>query len=975
MRTETNHEVGKLINYFENYINDLNKDFTLLSKSIQQIRTTSQNTSHLTVSNNDTPRPISTTLPPIIDEEESHPIEPDQTFSEDIYDRLTYQTLVHTNSYSSREHLSVKSTKRRCHQTTKKRLHRRRAPTYIKELKAYLAHRESSINDMVKISDVKRFSNVLVWLSNQATSPSLIETSAPISLIKNDNPTVPQCKDQPFNNYLTYDNIRWKLKVRKEVFSPAETFNQPLLIELLYRQIIRDIFSSVCVRISEAERTNMKSFLSSHGVAMISDINLIKTSLTKKAIIEQARQWSIYFARLFPLRTTSNDLHLLGVSHSGIRLIKQSRSATSTSILKVMDTFPFDVIQNVSSIRNGSSIEIELTKKSIIVQSDRIHKIKQMIDKFLIESRMEMNRLSRTSNHKSLSTPLSNPSDGFKSSTQASLMTYSQTMSEIQQSPSFDVSTPKSTLPTGHSMMEFALQNFKLQNKKRSKKNWSTSEWTWQEYADLIKWSKIPIQTPLLRHSTNGSLRISRQCFLAIMRFMGDYTMIRGQANTDCLLYLLKNMYKHRILIDEVLCQILKQLTDNQSHVGDSIRNGWTLLAIVLNYFVPSDHLKPYFMKYLQEHYHQNGKLIQLCRNHYEQTTKYGGRKTMPNKSEFDLYTTTDQNRGKHQTFLLPGGVPLIILIKPSMVIANCLKLLCEHLNISDELENTEYSIFIISDTKNISRLLTPAEYIFDVLNECIRSNLTDFHLIIKRMLWVTIPFVLTSDTHSEMFINFMYHQLVPELTDGKMILLFNNHLSDELMQEIALLGALQYRASNKSGVPSMREVKYLLPTTVLKLKTIHPQQWTTAVHEKLYSSVESMSLIEAKMAFLNLIQTWPLFGVTFFTAQSVNDSLIRSPCFIGINKHGLLFLDLDTRETMRTIVYNDLISIRRYQTVIDIKYGNLDELHVIQCQIDKAQELIALSGRYLNFIGRNLTSPFESDATQIPTPTDTNPI
>lgn len=99
-------------------------------------------------------------------------------------------------------------------------------------------------------------------------------------------------------------------------------------------------------------------------------------------------------------------------------------------------------------------------------------------------------------------------------------------------------------------------------------------------------------------------------------------------------------MYKHRILIDEVLCQILKQLTDNQSHVEDSIRNGWTLLAIVLNYFVPSDHLKPYFMKYLQERYHENGKLIQLCRNHYEQTIKYGGRKTIPNKNEFDLYTT-----------------------------------------------------------------------------------------------------------------------------------------------------------------------------------------------------------------------------------------------------------------------------------------------------------------------------------------------
>jgi len=278
MRTDSNHDVGKLINYFENYINDLNKDLTNNSKSNlqQQIRTTSQNTSHLSLSFADTFQPISTILPTIIDDEDIHPTVQDRTFSEDIYDRLTYQTLVNTNSYSSRGHLSVKSTKKRSqfnHPTHKKRLHRRRAPTYIKELKAYLAHRESSFNDIVKISDVKKFSNVLVWLSNQTTSPSLIETPPPISLIKTDNKHI---KDHslsitpdsviaitqeisqsysgaiflkffysivicvysdpvlPFTDrantskssssrqsltYLTYDNIQWKLKIRKEVRS------------------------------------------------------------------------------------------------------------------------------------------------------------------------------------------------------------------------------------------------------------------------------------------------------------------------------------------------------------------------------------------------------------------------------------------------------------------------------------------------------------------------------------------------------------------------------------------------------------------------------------------------------------------------------------------------------------------------------------------------------------------------------------
>jgi hypothetical protein len=46
--------------------------------------------------------------------------------------------------------------------------------------------------------------------------------------------------------------------------------------------------------------------------------------------------------------------------------------------------------------------------------------------------------------------------------------------------------------------------------------------------------------------------------------------------------------------------------------------------------------------------------------------------------------------------------------------------------------------------------------------------------------------------------------------------------------------------------------VKHLLPTTVLKLKTVRPQVWTTTVHEKIYSFVETMTAIEAKIKFLS---------------------------------------------------------------------------------------------------------------------------
>lgn len=81
------------------------------------------------------------------------------------------------------------------------------------------------------------------------------------------------------------------------------------------------------------------------------------------------------------------------------------------------------------------------------------------------------------------------------------------------------------------------------------------------------------------------------------------------------------------------------------------------------------------------------------------------------------------------------------------------------------------------------SRLLDPGEYLFDILSECVRSSLSDYHLIIKRMLWFTIPLKLNEqETNSQFFIDFMYHQLVPELLEGLLIVIKNNYLSDELM-------------------------------------------------------------------------------------------------------------------------------------------------------------------------------------------------
>jgi hypothetical protein len=68
----------------------------------------------------------------------------------------------------------------------------------------------------------------------------------------------------------------------------------------------------------------------------------------------------------------SGEVQMLGISHSGIRLIKRSRTKTSGDILQVLETFSFDVIQQVSPIRGGSTMDLRLTKKRLTIHSHRV---------------------------------------------------------------------------------------------------------------------------------------------------------------------------------------------------------------------------------------------------------------------------------------------------------------------------------------------------------------------------------------------------------------------------------------------------------------------------------------------------------------------------------------------------------------------------------------------------------------------------
>ena len=68
---------------------------------------------------------------------------------------------------------------------------------------------------------------------------------------------------------------------------------------------------------------------------------------------------------------------------------------------------------------------------------------------------------------------------------------------------------------------------------KKSKEKPAEAEWTWKEQVDLVKFTKSPVDASLLHLESAELNRLAVECFLAIMRYMGDYPTPRGQSEVD----------------------------------------------------------------------------------------------------------------------------------------------------------------------------------------------------------------------------------------------------------------------------------------------------------------------------------------------------------------------------------------------------------------------------------------------------------
>ncbi|KAG5446203.1 Unconventional myosin-XV, partial [Clonorchis sinensis] len=245
--------------------------------------------------------------------------------------------------------------------------------------------------------------------------------------------------------YFTYEHDDWIIRVRKEFITPCERIRTTIVLNMVFAQIITDLFNPINRRLRQHERKVVMEMIGKRGCSSVVEyVNQTPLEIKKNVVIASLN-FPLYFGRFFPVVVlggpiSATQCHWLVLSHHGVRLVYQrsdsrdfdiqasvtlgeikkvetSRMATmlgwrmgdttqdeKTAGLAIHLKFPS---QRETSLRNLSNLLIlASTEKEYRIYTDMAEKISELIKSFVKEYEEEMKRLKEAAEKRELRTAL-----------------------------------------------------------------------------------------------------------------------------------------------------------------------------------------------------------------------------------------------------------------------------------------------------------------------------------------------------------------------------------------------------------------------------------------------------------------------------------------------------------------------------------------------------------------------------------------
>uniref|UniRef100_A0A8C7I0Z6 Myosin VIIB n=1 Tax=Oncorhynchus kisutch TaxID=8019 RepID=A0A8C7I0Z6_ONCKI len=450
--------------------------------------------------------------------------------------------------------------------------------------------------------------------------------------------------------------------------------------------------------------------------------------------------------------------------------------------------------------------------------------------------------------------------------------------------------------------------------------------------------SKEPIKQPLLK-SLVGNTDLSHLASFPspILKYMGDYPIKQVRQPIELTDQIFGAATQHEPLQDEVYCQIMRQMTSNNSRM--SVDYGWQLLWLCTGLFPPSQILLGYTQRFLESRPRE--PLAADCLQRLQMLP----RKLPPHQVEVDAIQQ-DSNQIFHKVHF-PNDRAELFEVTSMSRIRDLVRSIAYKLILASA---DGYSLFMKTPNKVVS--LHDQNYFFDSLRETTDQPkktkrareakkggpaTMPYLVIFMRKLWfnVTPGRDLTAD------LTFHFPQELPKYLRG-----YHKCTKEEMTNLAGLLFRVKVDTDRSQFVMIPRLLKELVPAD--EMKTMSPEDWKKHIIAS-YNKQAGITLDEAKVAFLKGIYHWPTFGCAFFEVKQTSEPSYPSIIQIAISKQGVNFINPKTKEFLVMHPFNRITNWSSGSTYFHITIGNLVKGNTLLCETSLGYKMDDLLSSYVN--------------------------
>ncbi|XP_039672113.1 unconventional myosin-VIIb-like [Perca fluviatilis] len=489
------------------------------------------------------------------------------------------------------------------------------------------------------------------------------------------------------------------------------------------------------------------------------------------------------------------------------------------------------------------------------------------------------------------------------------------------------------------SLKEFALENFRPAGPvgRHGASKGVSREKLWAS-------SREPLKQPLMRSLVRNSDLSNLACnaFTAILKYMGDYPIKHARSPLELTDQIFGPATQHEALQDEIYCQIMRQMTNNNNRL--SVERGWQLMWLCTGLFPPSPDLMRHTQSFLESR--RRDQLAPDCLQRLHAMRSKEPRTLPSHSAEVDAI---QQNSTQifHKVHF-PNDTSDILEVKSTTTIKDLCYSIASKLKLSSA---DGYGLYLKTANKVTS--LQEQKYFFDSLRQTSeipkkgkkakegnQANVP-YLVIFKRKLWFNVS--PGKDLVADL--TFHFPQELPRYLRG-----YHNCTKEEMIN----LGGLLFRAKVDSDrsqfVMIPRMLKDLVPADQLKIMS--PEEWKKHIISA-YNKQSGMTLQEAKVAFLKGISVWPTFGCAFFEVKQTCESSYPNTVLIAISKQGVSLSDPNTKELL---VMHPFSRITEYQSeggYFEMTIGTLVRGNIFVCETPQANTMEDLLRSYVTMYER----------------------